>query len=349
MKIPNEKIVFCMKILIIWSISSLSLFISLVIPDLITSYQYDITKNLFKIISENNIHNIFILFSLILSLIYGWCQRKRPQIIYYTKNEISNFDIFLDYYSLLLPTFVLFFGLALFCYSVAYYYNYEFSTLLLIIAVYLAPLIFITLYLFKRKYDNNTYITQKMANDIFINYIYGNEDFRKNRFYVKKFSVYLNKSINNIDRHLINGIKIEDLEYEKTFPIKTVISKYLPVYIGYGTQNEIDSLKYNFDCISNLINSRNQINYLDITKLIFKIYVDIKDFLVKRNYKVSLQKFLRYLNILLPLLLFFIVGIVINVLGNNTSLSDLEKGIGIIGSFLGVAQTVLSLIISLRE
>jgi hypothetical protein len=188
-----------------------------------------------------------------------------------------------------------------------------------------------------------------MANDIFINYIYGNEDFRKNRFYVKKFSVYLNKSINNIDRHLINGIKIEDLEYEKTFPIKTVISKYLPVYIGYGTQNEIDSLKYNFDCISNLINSRNQINYLDITKLIFKIYVDIKDFLVKRNYKVSLQKFLRYLNILLPLLLFFIVGIVINVLGNNTSLSDLEKGIGIIGSFLGVAQTVLSLIISLRE
>ena len=94
-----------------------------------------------------------------------------------------------------------------------------------------------------------------------------------------------------------------------------MIVSNLHIYLRYGTQEEIDSLKYNLNHISNLIISKNQIISLEITKPIFKVYVDTKDFLIKRNYKVRGQIIYRDFNIsvylLLPLFVLGIVGLTI--------------------------------------
>lgn len=114
---------------------------------------------------------------------------------------------------------------------------------------------------------------------------------------------------------MTKGVKIEDIEHNEKLAIKKVIASNLHIYLRYGTQEEIDSLKYNLNHISNLIISKNQIISLEITKPIFKVYVDIKDFSIKRKYKVRGQIIYRDFNIsvylLLPLFVLGIVGLTI--------------------------------------
>ena len=93
---------------------------------------------------------------------------------------------------------------------------YSFALYLLIASLFL-----------KIIFDSKANVTLKMANNIFSNYLYDNEECRKQKFYVKKFSYYLNKSISNIDRQLAKGLKFNDLEHEKKLPIKHVIKNYI--------------------------------------------------------------------------------------------------------------------------
>lgn len=285
MKLEHEKIVLSMKIVCFWGISLLSL------PLIVVSlrYFYPEVKLTFS-------YTISFL-TLSLALVYGFYQRKIPQIIVYKTEDITG-SILLDYYSLLIPNFLFCIGWILDLSPLQYKFPYNMNTFLGF-TVITYPLLFSLLFLLKRKSDNDAYITLKMANDIFINYLAENESFRKNRFYAEKFSFYFNRSIENIDQKFTNGVKIGDLEHQKAFPIKKVISDNLLIYIMYGKQSEINSLKYNLNCICKLNSIENQINYLEIAKPIFKIYVDIKDFLIKRNYRIRIRTTFRIFNLTL--------------------------------------------------
>jgi hypothetical protein len=292
-KIPHEKIVFGLKIGIIWSSSYTSILLIMgaygkLFPT--TAIGKEIAKILIKDITP-----YILLISLCLSLFYYLSNIKEPQIVEYNKKKINSHAIFLDYYSLLLPLFFVLLPIALLLLIMPYYpkiYIYEFFLI-----VYSFGLLLLILLLFSKiAFDKDAERTFKMANDIFANYLYENEDYRKRKFYVKKFSSYFNMSISNIDRHLLKSLKIENLEHEAAFPIKHSIKKYLNVYLMYCTQNEIKDLNHNLNSISSLIDIKSKRPSLEITNHIFKVYICIKDFLSKRNYKIHVGKISRFLN-----------------------------------------------------
>lgn len=292
-KIPHEKIVFGLKIGIIWSSSYTSILLIMgaygkLFPT--TAIGKEVAKILIKDITP-----YILLISLCLSLFYYLSNRKEPQIVEYNKKKISSHAIFLDYYSLLLPLFFVLLPIALLLLIMPYYpkiYIYEF----LLVMYFFGLLLLILLLFSKIAFDNDAESTFKMANDIFANYLYENEDYRKRKFYVKKFSSYFNMSISNIDRHLLKSLKIENLEHEEALPIKQSIKKYLNIYLMYCTQNEIKDLNHNLNSISSLIDIRSKRPPLEITNHIFKVYACIKDFLSKRNYKIHVSKISRFLN-----------------------------------------------------
>src|SRR5208337_5397721 len=141
-----------------------------------------------------------------------------------------------DCYSLLLPNFLFFCSLVMLCVPIPmilYYLNVHqlITSLTMFLAIFFTlcmfpiyPVTFLILFFLKRKYDNKANITLRMANDIFTNYLVENKDSRGNDFYVKKFCFYLNKSINNVDKHLKKGVRIEDIEHNEKLSIKKVIA-----------------------------------------------------------------------------------------------------------------------------
>ena len=66
-------------------------------------------------------------------------------------------------------------------------------------------------------------------------------------------------------------------------------------FLTYCTQSEINDFKDNLNYIPTLIDREGQITSLEITKHIFKIYVNIKVFLAKEITKPILAKFRDFL------------------------------------------------------
>lgn len=271
--IPHGKIVYYMKIVIVWGVSLFFclLYVKIFAPTNLSGngndpLAFQIGKELTIYAGEVYKRPVCHILSVIVAIIYGLYLRNKTQVIFYkNRNEISKFVIFLDYYSLLLPNFLFFGSLVIFCVPVFLIGNF-FNTnqlitylnnllaafcVLLMYPIY--PLIFISLFLLKREYDHKTNITLKMANDIFTNYLIKNNDSRENDIYIKKFCFYLNKSIKSVDNHWTKGVRIEDIEHNEKNSIKKVIAGNLYIYLRYGTQAEIDSLKYNLNHILNLV------------------------------------------------------------------------------------------------
>jgi len=132
--------------------------------------------------------------------------------------------------------------------------------------------------------------TLNSANNIFNDYIY---EGKKDNYTIKKFNKYFKKSIDAIDGNLPHGLKIDNLTNKDNTAIKNTIKYYLPSYIEYGDQSQIDSLKNNIDEMRKCIDNNDKKIPLDITTFISNIYNDINKFLISHNY--SIVKLNRYI------------------------------------------------------
>ncbi len=207
-------------------------------------------------------------------------------IKYTTEDKVSNFAIFIDYYFYSLRD-IIFSSLI---YFILYYFVFNDPFIIIFFSV-ITIWLFTIMRILEIKYFANIKYKMKMLNVIFLKCLYENTDYRQYRFYLAKFKSYLKKFLDSIDRLLEVGVKIEDFEREKSLSIKKVITDYLIIYIKYGKQDELNSLRSNLSCISTLIEGENQRKTLDLIKPISKIYSDIGSFLEKRKYKVDLHKF----------------------------------------------------------
>lgn len=326
MQVKHEKIVLFFRTGIIWCFLTIFAFLMTAVYQFINP-----TDKFFEIPLKHQVISILGITSCVTLFIF-LDLRKEPQIVEYNRSDIEFYLVYLDYYTLLIPIFFIFLLFIINLLSLIYYPNKMLINFCL--TLYSIALVSLILSLFlKIIFDSKANITLKMANNIFSKYLYGNEDCREQMFYRQKFSSYLNKSINNIDRGLAKNLKINNLEHKKEIPIKQLIKKYIGNYIAYGTQAELIDLKDNLNHISTSINRDDYVISLENTEYIFKIYVNIKDFLAKRNYIAHISKTSRYFNFnlsfhwLIIIFLLIISGVSANhsILVGNNNLSDASK------------------------
>lgn len=174
---------------------------------------------------------------------------------------------------------------------------------------------------------HNLYYTLSRAKDIFDNYIRKDKE---NRCILYEFTNYFEKSINNIDRELPNGVKIDDLKKSSKGSMKNTIIHYLPIYIKYAKESDIKAMQKHINKMSELTdkNSSN-IRSLEIVSPILDIYKEIEIFLESNHYSIQSQSRRRIITcftsaclrtaIVLALLVSAIM--IVLVLSNNASLT----------------------------
>ena len=114
---------------------------------------------------------------------------------------------------------------------------------------------------------------------------------------VKNFNINFANFLKNLDNKLDKGLKINNLriydnESSKTttqnINIKNTISHYLPLYIKFGNQEHITSLKNNINVMTNLVNEDDEFN-INILNNIRDIYKNIENFLILNNFSITEQ------------------------------------------------------------
>jgi hypothetical protein len=134
--------------------------------------------------------------------------------------------------------------------------------------------------------DYNLYYTLNRANDILDDYIIKNQ---KEYLIILEFNNYFRKSLDNIDRNLLDGVKIDKLKVDSNETVKKTIIHYLPIYIKYGSQNQIKSLKNHIIRMLELTNKKKGMRSLEITEIILNVHNDIEFFLKSNNYSITKQ------------------------------------------------------------
>lgn len=134
--------------------------------------------------------------------------------------------------------------------------------------------------------DYNLYYTLNRANDILDDYIIKNQ---KEYLIILEFNNYFRKSLDNIDRNLLDEVKIDKLKVDSNETIKKTIIHYLPIYIKYGNQNQIKSLKNHIIRMLELIDKKKYMGSLEITEIILNVHNDIEFFLKSNNYSITKQ------------------------------------------------------------
>jgi hypothetical protein len=134
--------------------------------------------------------------------------------------------------------------------------------------------------------DYNLYYTLNRANDILDDYIIKNQ---KEDLIILEFNNYFRKSLDNIDRNLLDGVKIDKLKVDSNETVKKTIIHYLPIYIKYGSQNQIKSLKNHIIRMLELTNKKKGMRSLEITEIILNVHNDIEFFLKSNNYSITKQ------------------------------------------------------------
>jgi hypothetical protein len=203
---------------------------------------------------------------------------------------ISPYTKLLDYYAILLPSFIFCVGILSLSISLllSNFYVFWISFFIIgLLSVYLAFLLFPILILLKFNYYNRRiYYTLNRANNICNDFITINT---KN-IYIKEFSKYFKNAINNIDIQLKKGVKIDDLKREGNKSIKNAILYYLPIYIKFANQSQINFLRSHVGEMKNFVDRNNEIYSLEITKNILNIYNNIDNFLESNGYSITEQR-----------------------------------------------------------
>ncbi|MCK4796883.1 MAG: hypothetical protein KAT05_05840 [Spirochaetes bacterium] len=171
-----------------------------------------------------------------------------------------------------------------------------FNPLLLEIGMFLTLFGFILFYIMlviKIYYERKIYFTLHRASESLdeISFDKNNGDYVKN--FSKNFTNFLNSLDNNLDKGLkINNLRIDDTEPSKTttenINIKNTIIHYLPLYIKFGNQEHITSLKNNINVMTNLVNEDDEFN-INILNNIRDIYKNIENFLILNNFSITEQ------------------------------------------------------------
>lgn len=150
------------------------------------------------------------------------------------------------------------------------------------------PVLGLTLYvILPPMKSHNLYYTLSRAKDIFDNYIMKDKG---NRCVLYEFTTYFKKSINNIDRELPNGVKIDDLKKSSKGSMKNTIIHYLPIYIKYSKESDIKAMQKHINKMSELTDKNNSnIRSLEMISPILDIYKEIEIFLESNHYSIQSQ------------------------------------------------------------
>ncbi len=185
---------------------------------------------------------------------------------------------FLSYYPVL-PLFMISIGFLLTTFFVFGRVIFILGFILIIIGIFLLYM----MYLIKSNYESKIYYTLHKADDILNKIDLDDKDYYR----IREFNKYFIKFINNLDGKLKKGIKINNLLKEDTSaPIKDVIVYYLPVFMKFASQKQIDSLRNRINLMSDLVEKNDEFK-LNITSVIVEIYQDIKEFLESNKYPVA--------------------------------------------------------------
>jgi len=196
----------------------------------------------------------------------------------------------IDKYYPLMPFSIISVGLLLMTFTIFNKFFLDFGSILTLFGLVL----FYIMLLIKTHYENKIFYTFNRASEI----LSGIDINNKKIYKVNKFKEYFVKFLNNIDRKLNKGIKInnlikDDRELPKTImkdiPIKNTIIHYLPVLINFGNQEQINSLKNHIKVMETKVYQNDEFD-LSITKIILDIHNDIEQFLCLYKYPIVEQR-----------------------------------------------------------
>lgn len=346
----HNKIVLFLKLGLIWSAIIIISFLYEKYIVFISSEPFSYTSYEYSAISA------FI--STVAILIIYKSVKNDPQVIEYDIEGISKRFLFFDYYSRLLPSFIVFFSIALMIISDLYPIILAFLGIMFFsIGLAFAFFVFIIFYNYKVGLNLNYDISCM----IFTKYICNQE--KIDYFYIKKLSTFFENCLKDIDSHLYKGIKIKNIKVETDdITIKKIIL-YLTPYIKYGSSEEKQSLMKNFKSIKSCIHEDNSLKSLKITEGIIKIYQDEKTFLSKYNYNMEpdspLVRFYDdtknhlFLIIIIFFFLIFIVNIkyseitpLLQTLQSDSVIQLIEPIISLAGALIGAFATIIAIIIT---
>ena len=235
---------------------------------------------------------MWIILSLIFSTIITLISFPRKAIHVIELKDIKGIPSFvklLDYYALLLPIFIFCIGILLISISRLFYNFFSFNLVFISIGfllIFISILLAFVLLFLKLNYDTKIYYTFHRAKNICNDYIIKNPK----RIHFNEFSKYFEMCIKNIDGKLKNGIKIDDLKKSDNKSIKNAIFHYMPVYLKFGDQSNINFLNSQINEMEESINMQDDIISLKLTKNISNIYKDINDFLESNGFSITEQR-----------------------------------------------------------
>lgn len=239
------------------------------------------------------IHKIsfFIFILILITTIYiyiNFFKLPRTFFLIELKNikEIPSYANLLEYYQIL-PIFLI--NLCFMTVILAFFFEdciFIDLLILILIVFFLFFYLFISIAFILLNFDYNLYYTLNRANDILDDYIIKNQ---KEYLIILEFNNYFRKSLDNIDHYLLDEVKIDKLKVDSNETVKKTIIHYLPIYIKYGSQNQIKSLKNHIIRMLELTNKKKGIKSLEITEIILDVHNDIEFFLKSNNYSITKQ------------------------------------------------------------
>ncbi|WP_319507684.1 hypothetical protein [uncultured Methanolobus sp.] len=229
---------------------------------------------------------IIVMFSILTIVAYN-ILKKAPQTINYDEiKRAGNTFLFFEYYSKLVPVFLIMFGLSfsLFC----SFYQIEKGISLGFASFGIGLFSFFIIYPYFELYEMQN-VNLKMSLDIstmiFMKHIYEKNSI--DPFFIKKFLQYFKHSLNHMNFKLEKGIKINDLVVDKEkLSIDNTIF-YLTPYLKYGLNVEKELFKDNLNEMNACVKEDNKLKNLEVTKYVVNIYKNEKEFLLKYNYQMK--------------------------------------------------------------
>jgi hypothetical protein len=285
--------------------------------------------------------------------------KKETHVVEYNVEGTGNIFLFVDYYSKLLPAFLITFGMSIFSISVIY----QISQLVILgfLIFFISIVFFLLAYPALRTYDVGLNLNLNLSYMIFIRYIYKKETIH--HIFIKKFIYFFKESLKNIDVKLDKGIKINNLTAEgNNLSIETIIL-YLSPYVKYGGKYEKEILKNNLINMRKCITEDNKFKTLKITDCIVDIYKSEQKFVSKYNYQIEPKNPLMklYEDVKSSLFFFFAVLFLIiytisnsffsfndasELIQSDTMTTLLQPITLLIVAFFGLVSSVLSPILS---
>jgi len=105
-----------------------------------------------------------------------------------------------------------------------------------------------------------------------------------------EFTKYFENYMNNIDRELPKGVKIDDLKKNSKGSMKNAIIHYLPIYLQYAKESDIKAMQKHINKMLELIDKNTTtVRSLEIVSPILDIYKEIEIFLESNHYSIQSQ------------------------------------------------------------